>query len=82
MRKITVSTAENRKEYYRQYREKNRERLRAYARKWRLEHGDEYRAQRAQYAREWRRRNPDKVRAAQLKYWAKRETPSGQSEAL
>jgi len=79
---VTVST-HDRKAYYKQYREKNRERLREYARQWRSEHAEEYREKRAQYARDWRRRNPDKVKAAQARYWAKQEADtSRQSEAL
>lgn len=64
---------QDRREYYRRYREANRERLRQYDKKWREKHsGEEDRAKRNDYAREWRRKNPDKVKAAQARYWAKR----------
>ena len=55
------------KDYWKEYRIKNRDRINAYHRKW----CEEHREQNLKNHSNWRKRNPDKVREQNKKYQEK-----------
>lgn len=65
---MTKTWEEARKEYNRQWREKNRDRLNENARKWR----EENRERRNAYMKEWRKNHPDRLREYARRYWERK----------
>jgi hypothetical protein len=61
---MSVSCTESRREYQRQWRAKNPDKVRAYRRQWRANNVEELR----EYNRVWRKNNPEKVKSYSLKY--------------
>ena len=68
MRTDDEAIKEAKREYYRQYRKKNADKLRAYAAEYRAAHKEECRAA----AKKWRAANKDKVQAINRRYWLKK----------
>ncbi len=56
------------REYNRQYRERNREKLNAYQKEWRLNNKDK----RAAINQRYRENNPEQIKVSRQKYWMKK----------
>ena len=61
------------RDYYRKYREENREKAITYRKKWKKENREKVRADKRKWAKGWRERNPEISRARSRKY--KEENP-------
>lgn len=65
------------REYYREYRKKNPEKVKESQKRWKEKNRDKVRKQQ----NEWRRNNPDKVRQINERYWEKKGRQSLEAAA-
>ena len=65
---LTEEAKNERREYMRRWREKNRLSVREYSRNWRRNNREAMN----QYAKAWRDANPDKVKAYREAYWERK----------